>query len=41
MPSCYDPLYVYVECMECMTALCEAANYALGRESRFNRKILA
>ena len=28
-PSCYDPLYVYVECMEVMTALCEAANYAL------------
>ena len=25
VPSCYDPLYVYVESMGCMTALCEAA----------------
>ena len=25
VPSCYDPLFVYVESMGCMTALCEAA----------------
>lgn len=29
VPSCYDPLHVYVESMGCMSALCEAANYAL------------